>query len=99
MTARERRMQATPSLSEVLSNVKVETVTFKPVTDGKCLVCSEVIPNNTKQKFCSRNCQYVYADKTKRTFEHTCEICGIEYYGYRDSRFCGTSCSNRSRKK
>ena len=60
MTARERRLQSPPTVAEVLSSIKVETVTFKPTTEGKCLICEETIPNNTKQKFCSRNCQYVY---------------------------------------
>lgn len=67
-----------------------------------CAVCStpfETVPTSSKQRTCSRACQWAYKRAHPRWPEQRqCVYCGTEFLAYRSqTRYCSRVCGSRSR--
>lgn len=71
--------------------------TYEPI---KCAYCGkEFTPTQSKQKYCSAECQRKYnskkqaqADVEKRHSEKTCAICGKKFVGTPREKYCSDEC-------
>ena len=56
-----------------------------------CVVCGKELVGN-QRKYCSTKCSSV---GSHCKYEHTCQICGKTFLGYKNAKFCSPSCSSK----
>lgn len=60
-------------------------------TGKKCVVCGAPLTGN-QRKYCSPKCSSIGSHVK---YEHVCEMCGKIFVGYKDAKFCSSSCASK----